>query len=134
VKTIAKALVLDAAGSILLLRRSLIHPNYPHHFDFPGGEVEDGEDFNEACCRELLEETGIVACKENVTNVHKKQATPNLLHVICQVKLFKPRPSVVLSWEHDDFVWLTLDEFLSSSVPNSPDDYYQTVLNYLRSL
>lgn len=130
-KTIAKSLVFDDTGSILLLRRSLTHPNYPHHYDFPGGEVEDGEGLSEACCRELLEETGLVVCKKDVVVACKRQITPSLLHIICQIKLFETQPLVTLSWEHDDFTWLTLDELLSSPVPENPDDYYQTVLEYL---
>jgi ADP-ribose pyrophosphatase YjhB (NUDIX family) len=50
----AGALILDAAGRVLMLR-----PTYKKHWDIPGGYVEPGESPYAACVREVGEELGV---------------------------------------------------------------------------
>ena len=50
-KTIAKVLIKDKENNILILRRSITHPNNPHHFDLPGGEIEENETNSDAVKR-----------------------------------------------------------------------------------
>ncbi len=49
--------VFDAAGRLLLVRRK--HPPFQGAYALPGGFVEIGETVEQACRRELFEETGI---------------------------------------------------------------------------
>src|SRR4051812_2166768 len=58
-KIIAKVLVINEDGQVLLVRRSKTDPNRPGDWDYPGGGVESGEDYAAAAARELLEEVGI---------------------------------------------------------------------------
>ncbi len=44
-------------GSVLLIRRE--HPPQPGAWTVPGGHKETGEDLEQACKREVLEETGL---------------------------------------------------------------------------
>jgi 8-oxo-dGTP diphosphatase len=53
----AGALVLDAAGRLLLIRRG--HPPHEGLWSVPGGRVEAGESLETAVEREVLEETGL---------------------------------------------------------------------------
>ncbi len=46
-------------GSILLVRRA--KPPLAGFWSLPGGKIESGENTTEAACREVLEETGIIA-------------------------------------------------------------------------
>lgn len=52
-------IILLHGSHILLLRRSSSVPNWPGHWCFPGGKVDEGELFREAAIRETLEETGV---------------------------------------------------------------------------
>jgi 8-oxo-dGTP diphosphatase len=51
------AVVLDAAGRLLLIRRG--HDPHAGLWSLPGGRVEDGETLEQAVRREVLEETGL---------------------------------------------------------------------------
>lgn len=51
--------VRDPAGRVLLGRRE--KPGEPASWSLPGGTLEPGESFEQAACRELLEETGLHA-------------------------------------------------------------------------
>lgn len=52
-------LLVDAAGRVLLMERDEHAPRAPEQWGMVGGHVEDGEDFDTAVERELLEETGL---------------------------------------------------------------------------
>jgi 8-oxo-dGTP diphosphatase len=49
----------DSGGRVLLIRRK--YPPYQDAYALPGGFVEIGETVEQACRRELAEETGLVA-------------------------------------------------------------------------
>jgi 8-oxo-dGTP diphosphatase len=53
----ADCIVRDARGRVLLIRRK--HPPFQGQYAIPGGFVEIGETVEEACRRELKEETGL---------------------------------------------------------------------------
>ena len=53
--------VMDAAGRVLLIRRG--NPPFKGRYALPGGFVDVGETVEDACRRELMEETGVKAGK-----------------------------------------------------------------------
>ncbi len=67
VKIYAKAVLFDSQGRVLLLRRSLTDDQKPGEQDFPGGEVEPGEDVGAGMAREIMEETGMTI---SVSDLH----------------------------------------------------------------
>lgn len=130
-KIIAKALVKDANSKILILRRSLTHPNNPHQSDFPGGEVDGKEDGIAAVTREIFEEAGLTVSKSSVELLHEKVIGNEVKHIVYTVKIDKVEPTVTLSWEHDAYYWKTLKDIMEETLPSNVDSYYLTVLDYL---
>ena len=53
-------------GAVLLTRRPAHMRSFPCAWVVPGGAVDDGETVEEAAAREVLEETGLLVCAENL--------------------------------------------------------------------
>jgi len=130
-KIVAKALIRDGAGDLLLLRRGLTHPNFPEHVDFPGGEVEPDEPHIEAVRREIREETGLDIPLDDIQQVFLKQLADDLTHVVFLASTPNNKPEVELSWEHSGFEWIPFDQFSALALPEGVDTYHLTVLDYL---
>lgn len=64
----ADCVAVDPKGRVLLIRRG--HPPFKGAYALPGGFVEVGENVEDACRRELMEETGIKAGKLALIGVY----------------------------------------------------------------
>ena len=133
-KYVAKALIIDKNGDILVLRRSKTHPKYPHHYDFPGGEVDDNEKQNDAVVREIFEETGIAINPDSIQQVYQSQPTDkNVVHVLYQTTVTK-HPIITLSYEHDSSIWLSPTEITLTRYAPNLDRCYLDYLEYISQL
>lgn len=107
-----KAVIFREDGKILAVRRSNTHPLRPKGWDIPGGDLEFGENAKEGICREIKEETGLEVCNLKVVDAISRFNDKNEYWiVVCYIAKAK-NDAVKLSWEHDDFKWVTADEFL----------------------
>ena len=104
-----KAVILDEHNRCLLLRRSSANKNFAGYWEWPGGKVDEGEDFATALHREALEETGLGV---EIT-AHAGSTTFEMAHAQIVVLCLEARVlsgTLRLSDEHDDFVWAPLPE------------------------
>lgn len=132
---IAKTLVFNEAGELLLLTRSARDDHRPGGLDLPGGKVEDGEDSTAGAAREALEEAGLSLDPAGMQLVYADtRATYNTdaKEDVNMVRLtFAARtanPTVVLSPEHDGFAWYTLDK----AMPLLKGTRYHEILAHLQ--
>jgi 8-oxo-dGTP diphosphatase len=63
---IAVVFLVDARGHVLLQHRDEHAPRAANQWGMVGGHVEDGEDYDSAMRREILEETGIEVAAEDL--------------------------------------------------------------------
>ena len=113
-KVAQKAGLVREDGKVLTLRRSKTDPNRPFTWDIPGGDVEYGEDLTEAIKREVREESGIVL--ESLTLIDVIGFTIPDGEYWVSIGYFARVPqdtAVTISWEHDQFEWVTKEELIA---------------------
>ena len=105
-----KVVVRDDGGRCLLLRRSLNSENNRHKWDLPGGKVDAAENFDRALLREVTEETQLRISLEGVAGAAQwDMSAYTVAFLIMEGRVLTGQ--VILSSEHDEYVWVTLDEF-----------------------
>jgi 8-oxo-dGTP pyrophosphatase MutT (NUDIX family) len=131
---VAKALILDSDGHMLMLRRSDTHPTLSLRRDLPGGQVDKGEEPGDAVAREILEETMLKVQKNQLslvyagTEVHHDENMVRLLYV---AKLDAKKPVVTLSWEHSTAEWTDISEL--ETVEQDFHSFYHNALQHVRT-
>ena len=114
---VAKTVVVDPDGRILLLRRAEDDANRPGEWDLPGGGIESGEPPAEAALREAAEEAGLMLQAAQLRLVY---ATTRLSSdgskSVNRFIFVSPLPSgqtIQLSREHSEYRWFTFENALS---------------------
>lgn len=114
-KIVAKAVILNSNGEVLLLKRSQDDDSRPGDWDFPGGGIEDGEEITSGIAREIAEEAGIIVEPKELQLVYAAtqfydDAAESVTRLLF---LAKTASSLVkLSFEHDHFQWVSLVQAL----------------------
>lgn len=110
-----KALIFNKQGKILLLRRSAKTPS-PGRLDFVGGGLDRGEDPIAGIKREIKEETGLKITKiQPITVTSHFEGDDFVLLIFYKVNVASS--AVQLSWEHDDYHWVSKKEFFRLNLP-----------------
>jgi len=117
-----KAVVFDSANRCLLLRRSAANKNFVGCWEWPGGKVDDGEDFATATLRETAEEAGLIielTGLAGVTDFEMPAASIVLLCMEARIVAGELR----LSHEHDAAEWVPLPELGRFKLPPRVDQF-----------
>ncbi|MDV6011376.1 NUDIX hydrolase [Haloechinothrix sp. LS1_15] len=121
------AAVIVRDGAVLLVRRRVAEGSLV--WQFPAGEVEDGESPGEAAVREAREETGLTVVGWRVLGERVHPVTGrSMVYVACGV--VQGEASVVDTEELADLAWLAHDQ-LAEYVPHG---FYEPVQQHLDAL
>lgn len=112
-----KAFVFNKDGKFLTIRRTKTAPTNPLKWDLPGGDIEFGENPTKSMLREIEEETGFVVKKLIPFDVEAFTYPGNEYWVTIAYKAFNPKGKLLISWEHDLYKWVTINEFLKLKIP-----------------
>lgn len=96
----------------MVLRRSGTALSNPGKWDFPGGDLEFGEDAIGGIIREIREETGLEVKNLNLFDVESHINKEGDFWVTIAYIAKAVSDKVILSYEHDEFKWLTAEDFL----------------------
>lgn len=123
IRVVAKTLVFDDEGRVLVLVRSEDDRHRPGGYDLPGGKVDEGENYIAAAAREAMEEAGLhldpqamhlAFCRSSV-DTHAESGEKVDLVWLGFVSKLTTKPEVTLSHEHQAYEWYTVDEALKLS-------------------
>ena len=117
------ALIENAAGELLLLKRSPAKRLAPGRWGFPAGHIEPGESPEQCATRELKEEIGADFTAELVRSFGPVRDT--LYGGRFEIHLFHYRwqnGRVVLNDEHTDYAWVGRENFISYDPMDGTDE------------
>ena len=134
---VARVLVMDAKGQILLTQRSHGKAHYPNYWEFgANGSVLAGESSELAACRELWEETGIKVSHHDLVWLEDYRYD-NWWLDIYGIVLADQAPALVLDpEENQDWLWLAPDQLEEWQAKLVPGDWerWQAVASKLLAL
>ena len=110
--TAVRAAISDSEGRCLLVRRSDVCTHWVGRWEWPGGKVDEGETFDVALRREIMEETGLEVQLLSVLGAYGL----DMAHVRVAVLCLDARVTggkLCLDEDHDDYAWVPAAE-----VPN----------------
>ena len=102
----AGGLVTNSQGQVLLIKS----PRY-RDWEFPGGQVEEGETITHALEREVFEETGIVVLVKSLVGIYSNTRKPSIVNMdfICEYVSGEPKTSL----ESAEVEWVERESALS---------------------
>ena len=97
--------IVKRGEDILLMRRSDKEFHFPRMWGGASGRIEEGEDPQEAACRELLEETSMTSTPVNIGEPFLVRGDDIIWRV--HPVLFEGSAEPVLNWEHCEYRWVS---------------------------
>jgi 8-oxo-dGTP diphosphatase len=109
---VSQKVVIFYKGKFLAIRRTSTAPANPNMWDLPGGDLNFGERAASGIVREAKEETGLVIHDVTPYDVESHVNDDGDFWVTIAYMAKSSTDKVVLSYEHDQFRWVTKDEFM----------------------
>lgn len=121
--------IIKFQDEFLSVQRSKNDDFMPGSWEFPGGNIEEGETIIEALKREVFEETGISinADKVKIVNLYdkikEKEEKYHYIELDFLIEVESKDLEIKLSKEHDDYRWVKsdsdiLDDFIKDKLKN----------------
>lgn len=108
-----KTFVCNDEGKFLTLFRTETAPTRPCTWDLPGGMYERGEDPEQGARREITEETGLTVGPLTFLAIRGASDGVRNSWVRIAYRADALTTDVTLSFEHNDYRWVTPEEFLT---------------------
>ncbi len=119
------AAIIERDGKILIARRK--HPFMGHHWEFPGGKLENNETLEECLKREIEEELGIVVSVGKLVSSRK-----HVLNCQSAILLYAYRARYIsgdiILTDHDEVAWVTLDDLEGYTFPGPDREIVKDIL------
>lgn len=118
--------IITHKNRVLIVKRSNRAKLGPGNWEFVGGNIEFGEDLEEALNREAMEEIGMPIEIDKVLYATTSKISLRGQAVIIVYKCFGENEKVVLSEEHSDYKWVSkedLGKFLYGEMLRDIDKY-----------
>lgn len=106
-----KAVIADAQGRHLLLRRSAQCRNFQGVWEWPGGKLDPGEDFAIGLAREVREECGLEVAFTGLAGASEFEMPKARVVLLCMHARINGG-ELRLSEEHDAYEWVPFSESL----------------------
>jgi len=102
----AGGLVTNSQGQVLLIKSPRCGD-----WEFPGGQVEEGETIPHALEREVFEETGVIVQVKSLVGIYSNTRTPSIVNMdfICEYVSGEPK----ISEESSQVEWVDSEKALS---------------------
>jgi len=114
IRVAAKALIVKN-NQVLILQRKRNSPNDKIEWDIPGGGIEYGESFSDALVREVKEETNLTVEVFDTIRAWNCIDNDKMLYGVTFATNFV-EGDIILSSEHENYVWLDIDKIANSDV------------------
>lgn len=122
IKFIQKALI-KKQNKYLVLQRSLKDDSNPGKWDFPGGNIGEGEDLNTALAREVFEEAGLTIKIIRPLKLKSFVSKKNCIAVVYETEYVSG--DVKISDEHNTFKWVSFEELKATELQDWLKDMYE---------
>lgn len=119
------ALVTDRQEVLLLQRSDKV--SRAHGWDLPGGGVDAVEAPKDAAIREVLEETNLRVDNLQLLDTYAVHDTPDTTLILGYAAKIS-KQDVVLSWEHEAYQWVPLNEVATFNLPG----VHQAIIQHIR--
>jgi len=108
-----KAFIFNDQGHFLTIRRTETAPARPNTWDAPGGDLDFGEEVIQGIKREIKEETGLDISNFIPFDVESHVNKQGDFWITIAYKAKTDSDKITLSFEHNEYKWLTPKEFLN---------------------